>query len=62
MFEFDLFGSNENKKEKHKEEDFINIQKKNNNVKNKINEKFGGLLKNDDNQDDLLDLMDINTQ
>ena len=62
MFEFDLFGSNENKKEKQKEEDFINIQKKNNNVKNKINEKFGGLLKNDDNQDDLLDLMDINTQ
>ena len=61
-FEFDLFGSNENKKEKQKEEDFINIQKKNNNVKNKINEKFGGLLKNDDNQDDLLDLMDINTQ
>ena len=62
VFEFDLFGSNENKKEKQKEEDFINIQKKNNNVKNKINEKFGGLLKNDDNQDDLLDLMDINTQ
>jgi hypothetical protein len=62
IFEFDLFGSNENKKEKQKEEDFINIQKKNNNVKNKINEKFGGLLKNDDNQDDLLDLMDINTQ
>ena len=60
IFEFDLFGSNENKKEKQKEEDFINIQKKNNNVKNKINEKFGGLLKNDDNQDDLLDLMDIN--
>ena len=62
VFEFDLFGSNENKKEKQKEEDFINIQKKNNNVKNKINEKFGGLLKNDDNQDDLLDVMDINTQ
>ena len=62
VFEFDLFGSNENKKEKQKEEDFINIQKKNNGVKNKINEKFGGLLKNDDNQDDLLDLMDINTQ
>ena len=62
VFEFDLFRSNENKKEKQKEEDFINIQKKNNNVKNKINEKFGGLLKNDDNQDDLLDLMDINTQ
>ena len=62
VFEFDLFGSNENKKEKQKEEVFINIQKKNNNVKNKINEKFGGLLKNDDNQDDLLDLMDINTQ
>ena len=62
VFEFDLFGSNENKKEKQKEEDFINIQKKNNNVKNKINEKFGGFLKNDDNQDDLLDLMDINTQ
>ena len=62
VFEFDLFGSNENKKEKQNEEDFINIQKKNNNVKNKINEKFGGLLKNDDNQDDLLDLMDINTQ
>ena len=62
IFEFDLFGSNENKKEKQKEEDFINIQKKNNNVKNKINEKFGGLLKNDDNQEDLLDLMDINTQ
>ena len=62
VFEFDLFGNNENKKEKQKEEDFINIQKKNNNVKNKINEKFGGLLKNDDNQDDLLDLMDINTQ
>jgi hypothetical protein len=62
VFEFDLFGNNENKKEKQKGEDFINIQKKNNNVKNKINEKFGGLLKNDDNQDDLLDLMDINTQ
>ena len=62
IFEFDLFGSNENKKEKKNEEDFINIQKKNNNIKNKINEKFGGLLKNDDKEDDLLDLMDINTQ
>ena len=62
IFEFDLFGSNENKKEKKNEEDFINIQKKNNNIKNKINEKFGGLLKNDDTEDDLLDLMDINTQ
>ena len=33
---------------------------KNNNIKNKMNEKFGSLIKKEDNEDDLLDLMDKN--
>ena len=60
LFEFDLFGSEEKKNEKPKEEDFINIQNKNNNIKNKMNEKFGSLLKKEEDGDDLLDLMDKN--
>ena len=60
LFEFDLFGSEEKKNEKTKEEDFINIQNKNNNIKNKMNEKFGSLLKKEEDGDDLLDLMDKN--
>ena len=61
IFEFDLFGNDEQKKEKPKEEEeFINIKTKNNNIKNKMNEKFGSLIKKEDNEDDLLDLMDKN--
>ena len=60
LFEFDLFGSEEKKNEKPNEEDFINIQNKNNNIKNKMNEKFGSLLKKEEDGDDLLDLMDKN--
>ena len=60
LFEFDLFGSEEKKNEKPKEEDFINIQNKNNNIKNKMNEKFASLLNKEEDGDDLLDLMDKN--
>ena len=61
IFEFDLFGNDEQKKEKPiEEEEFINIKTKNNNIKNKMNEKFGSLIKKEDNEDDLLDLMDKN--
>jgi hypothetical protein len=60
IFEFDLFGNDEKKKEKKIEEDFINIKNKNNNIKNKMNEKFGNLDKKEDYVDDLLDLMDKN--
>ena len=60
FFEFDLFGGNEKKQEKQYKEDFIDIKNKNNNLKSKMNEKFGNLGKNEDDIDDLLDLMDKN--
>ena len=60
LFEFDLFGSEEKQNEKPKEEDFINILHRNNNIKNKMDEKFGSLLKKEEDGDDLLDLMDKN--
>ena len=60
IFEFDLFGGEQKKSENKYEENFINIQKKNNNIKNKMNEKFGNLEKKIDDEDDLLDLMDKN--
>ena len=60
IFEFDLFGSDPKKNENKYEEDFINIQKKNNNIKNKMNEQFGNLDNKNDDEDDLLDLMDKN--
>ena len=60
FFEFDLFGGNEKKQEKQYKEDFIDIKNKNNNLKSKMNEKFGNLVKNEDDIDDLLDLMDKN--
>ena len=59
IFEFDLFGD-EKKNEKKTEEDFINIKNKNNNIKNKVNEKFGNFDKKEEDEDDLLDLMDKN--
>ena len=60
FFEFDLFGGNEKKQEKQYKEDFIDIKNKNNNLKSRMNEKFGNLGKNEDDIDDLLDLMDKN--
>jgi len=60
IFEFDLFGGDQKKSENKYEEDFINIQKKNSNIKNKMNEKFGNLDKKIDEEDDLLHLMDKN--
>ena len=59
IFEFDLFGD-EKKIGKKTEEDFINIKNKNNNIKNKVNEKFGNFDKKEEDEDDLLDLMDKN--
>ena len=60
IFEFDLFGEDVKKNEKQYKEDFINIKSKDNNIKNKMNEKFGNLDKKEDDEDDLLDLMDKN--
>ena len=60
IFEFDLFGNDKVKDEKNIEEDFINIKNTNNDIKSKMNERFGNLEKKDDDEDDLLDLMDKN--
>ena len=64
LFQFDLFGmDNENKsKEGEKDENCINIERSNNDLKNKMNKQFDNLndQKKDEDEDDLLDLMDKN--
>ena len=63
LFQFDLFGINDETKadEGKNEEDFINIERSNNNnnIKNKMNEIFN-LDDAKEDEDDLLDLIDKN--
>ena len=63
MFEFDLFGMNENKAKEGGDENYINIERSNNDIKLKMSQQFDNLneQKKDEDEDDLLDLMDKNT-
>lgn len=64
LFQFDLFGLNDqnNNNKTENDENFINIQRSTNNIKNKMNQEFDNLneQKKDEDEDDLLDLMDKN--
>lgn len=64
LFQFDLFGmNNENKINKgENDENFINIERTNNDIKSKMNKQFDNLddQKKEEDEDDLLDLMDKN--
>ena len=64
LFEFDLFGMNNeiNNDKGQNVEDYINIERSNNNIKNKMSQQFDNLnqQKKEDDEDDLLDLMDKN--
>ena len=63
LFEFDLFGKDDkNNNEKNNDENCINIERSNNNLKNKVSQNFDNLeqKKEDEDEDDLLDLMDKN--
>jgi hypothetical protein len=67
IFQFDLFGmNNENITNKgKKDENYINIERTKNDIKNKMNKQFDNLNEqkkedNEDDVDDLLDLMDKN--
>ncbi len=64
LFEFDLFGMNDkNNNEEKREEDFINIERSKNNIKSRVSQNFDNLeqKKDDEDEDDLLDLMDKNS-
>ena len=64
LFEFDLFGLNDNNNSNNNKNDehFINIERSQNDIKNKMNQQFDNLndLKKEEDEDDLLDLMDKN--
>ena len=63
LFEFDLFSTDDkNNNEKNNDENCINIERSNNNLKNKVSQNFDNLeqKKEDEDEDDLLDLMDKN--
>ena len=64
LFQFDLFGMDDknNNNEKNNDENCINIERSNNNLKSKVSQNFDNLeqKKEDEDEDDLLDLMDKN--
>ena len=64
LFEFDLFGLNDNNNsnDDKKDENFINIETTKSDIKTKMNQQFDNLnnLKKEEDEDDLLDLMDKN--
>ena len=65
VFEFDLFGMNNenNTKKGETDENCINIERSNNDIKSKMSKQFDNLnddQKKDEDEDDLLDLMDKN--
>ena len=62
-FEFDLFGMNNDDTNKgEKDENCINIERTNNDIKSKMNKQFDSIdeQKKEEDEDDLLDLMDKN--
>ena len=63
LFQFDIFGMDDkNNNEEKNDENYINIERSNNNLKNKVSQKFDNLeqKKDEEDEDDLLDLMDKN--
>ena len=55
--------NDKNNNEEKTEEDFINIERSKNNIKSRVSQNFDNLeqKKDDEDEDDLLDLMDKNS-